>query len=62
MLELGIKGYHQNKRISWRSLILLRINVLGEHNIRRDCVGGYSRFSVSWLLIELNALKIHYQV
>jgi hypothetical protein len=44
-------GYHQNERISWRSLILLRITCLGEHNIRRDCIGGYSKFSASGLLL-----------
>jgi len=39
-----IKGYHQNKRISWGLLIRSsNLICLGKHNIRRDCIGGYSR-------------------
>jgi hypothetical protein len=55
-------GYHQNERISWRSLVLLRIYLLGGANIRRDCIGGYSRYSASGLLLALYILKILYQV
>ncbi|WP_204357458.1 hypothetical protein [Methanosarcina mazei] len=31
---------------------------LGEHNIRRDCIGGYSRYSTSGLLLTLLILRI----